>query len=95
MSKKTADQYPDLQEAINSAIKELESLTADSPEYKQTVKQIVKLDAVLNGQKPKKTALSKDAILSASVYILGLLVVIEKERAGAIVSKAFAMIRKA
>jgi hypothetical protein len=93
--KKTADLYPNLNKTIVSAIDHLESYDPDSPEYAKTVEQIIKLTEIDPGKKPKKTSLTQDAILAASVSILGILLVINKEATGAVTSKAFSMIRKA
>jgi hypothetical protein len=91
--KKTAPMYPELQEKINTAISSLND-DPDSPEYARTVDQIVKLDEVLNGKKPKKTFISKDTIVLGFVNLLGILFVIHAETTGAITSKGFSLLKK-
>jgi len=92
--KKTPEQYPHLEKMINIAIADLETHDPDSAEYARITDQIVKLNDVLNGNKPKKTAVSKDVWVSAGVNILGILLVISKESIGAVTSKSYSMIKK-
>lgn len=70
---------------------ELEGLSPDSKEFATIVEYINKIDAV----KTKKTRISRDAVLSGAVNILGILTVLYFERTGAVVSKSFGMIKKA
>jgi hypothetical protein len=71
-------------------LSEAEALGTDSPDYARKLEMIAKLDNV----KVKKTHLSKDAILSASASILGMLLVISYERNHAITTKAFGLVKK-
>lgn len=69
---------------------ELEGLDPDSKEFATRVEHINNIDNV----KIKKTSVSKDAVISAAASTLGLLLVLNFERTGAIVSKAFGLVRK-
>lgn len=71
-------------------LSEMEGLDPNSKEYNEKLEQITKLETL----KVKKTRLSKDAVLGAVASIAGIVLVLNYERAGAIVSKSFGMVRK-
>jgi hypothetical protein len=71
-------------------LSEMEGLDSNSDEYNEKLEQIHKLGDI----KVKKMPLSKDAVLGAVASIAGILLVLNYERTGAIVSKSFGMVRK-
>jgi hypothetical protein len=71
-------------------LSEASGLEPDSAEFALKIEQITKLDVV----KTKKTHISKDALVSAGASVLGILLVLNFEKAGAIVSKSFSLVRK-
>ena len=85
---------PDLSNEVEKQqlvlLSEMEGLDSNSKEYNEKLEQITKLESL----KVKKTRLSKDGILSAAASLAGIVLVLNYERAGAIVSKSFGMIRK-
>ena len=78
-----------LDKAINEALAELSTHTADSKEYAQTADQVVKLY-----QLKKKSRISPDVLVTASANILGILVIVGHERAHVVTSKALAFVAK-
>ena len=70
---------------------EMEGLDPESKEYNEKLEQITKLETL----KVKKTRLSKDAAVSALASLAGIGIVLYYERTGAVVSKAFGLVRKA
>ena len=85
---------PNLSDVIEAEqlklLSELEGMQINSTEYKEVLDHITNLETV----KIKKTGISKDAMLSAAASLAGILLVLNYERAGAIVSKSFGMVRK-
>lgn len=86
--------YAGLKEEIERLVSDLAAENPGTKEYNDLIEAINKLDSV-NHDIVKKTELSKDAVLGAAVSILGILLVINTERVGAITTKAFGMVRKA
>lgn len=71
-------------------LSELEGMDINSKEYAETLAHITNLETV----KIKKTRLSMDAVVGATASLAGIVLVLNYERAGAIVSKSFGMVRK-
>lgn len=86
------NEYKGLKTEIERLISELEGETPGTKEYNEKLEEVVKLDSV-NHTIVKATGFSKDAILAASVSILGMVLVINAEHVGAITTKAFGLIK--
>lgn len=71
-------------------LSKLEDMDSNSEEYAETLAHITNLETV----KIKKTRLSRDAVLSATASLAGIVLVLYFEKTGAIVSKSFGMVRK-
>lgn len=69
---------------------EASGLDPDSKEFATHIKHINDIDTV----KIKPSHISKDAVLSASASLVGILIVLYFEKTGAVISKSFGMIRK-
>ena len=78
-----------LDDAIMSALNELNGHTAETKEYAATADQIVKLYELR-----KKRRVSPDALLAAGVNILGIMVIVGHERAHVVTSKALSFVGK-
>jgi hypothetical protein len=84
--------------ALNQAIEEeqlrlfseVSGLDPDSPEFASHIDHIIKIDSV----KTKKPLVSSEAWIKAGASILGILLVLNYERTGAIVSKSFGLAPK-
>lgn len=85
---------PNLSEVVEAEqlklLSELEGMDSNSKEYAELLAHITSLETV----KIKKTRISKDAMVGAFASLAGIVLVLNYERAGAIVSKSFGMIRK-
>lgn len=92
--KQNSNEYAGLKDEIERLLSDLENYDPSDDEYIKIVDRIIKLDS-MNHTVVEKKELSKDAILGAVVSVLGILLVINTERVGAITSKAFSLIRKA
>ena len=93
-NKQTPVTYPKLEAEINSAISNLEGIQPESKEYATIVDQIVKLDAVLSNNKVKKTAVSMDTLVAVGGNLLGILLILNYERVGAVTTKALGFVIK-
>lgn len=87
------NEYKGLKTEIERLISELEGETPGSKEYNEMLDELVKLDSI-NHNTVKKSGISKDAILAATVSLLGIVLVIGAEQTGAITTKAFSLVRK-
>lgn len=85
-------QNTSLDDALESAILELKSHTADSEEYKKIVKQITALNKVRSSN--KRAPLSRDTLALVAGNLLGVWIIVSHEHVNVITSKAFSMIGK-
>lgn len=92
MFKKTQPVNVNLEDAITDCYKVLKTQLPDSKEHAATVRQIVELEKHRDSNKSK--GISPDTILLVAANILGILLVLNYERAGVVTSKAFGMIGK-
>lgn len=72
-------------------LSEAEGLGTDSPDYKVKMKNIKMLNAMKSTK--DNTALTT-ALISAGASLAGILLVLNYEKVGAVVSKSFGMIKK-
>ena len=80
-----------LEAAIAQVLSEMESLTADSPEYAKMVDQLTKLYSL----KPKKAqGFSKDTLLTVGANLAGIVLILSFEKTGVITTKALSFVKK-
>jgi len=90
MFKSTAHNKEGLEEAINTVLKEMSSVGADSPQYEKLVEQLDKLYKIRDTQLPDRV--SMDTLAAVLGNLAGLVLVLKHEQVAIITSKAFGMI---
>lgn len=83
---------PGLDSVIADCERELLSLNADTKEYKETLARYKDLQALRAANKP--SGLSPDALLSATVSLLGIIVIVGYEQKNVITTKALNFVKK-
>lgn len=81
--------------AINQIITEMETVTADSPEFAKMVDQLVTLYKALPPTKEKEPKVKWDTLVAVAGNLLGIGMILGFERAGVITSKALGFVMKA
>ena len=77
---------------IDRCLNSMEQHEPNSPEYATMLEHIAKYDELDHGQKRRK--LSTDAILSAAVSLVGILIIVGYEHGNVITSKGINFIKK-
>ena len=77
---------------IDRCLQSMEQHEPDSEAYATMLEHIEKFDTIDTGQKRRK--LSTDALLSAGVSLLGILIVVGYEHGNVITSKGFNFVKK-
>lgn len=96
MSTPTSDIKPTLDEAIELLLLEMKNLQAYDPKYSACVDQLAKLyDIQKSLEKDNKKILSYDQLLAVGGNLLGILLILNFERAGIVTSKALSFVMKA
>ncbi len=93
-SKKTKDEDPRLDEAIDSLYDELNSVMADSDEFPKIVEQLDKLYKIRALRDEKQDRVSKDTLFMIGGNLAGILLILNFERAGVVASKALGFVLK-
>lgn len=81
--------------AINQITDEMQSVTADSPEFAKMVDQLVTLYKALPPTKEKEPKVKWDTLATVGGNLLGIAMILGFERAGVITSKALGFVMKA
>jgi hypothetical protein len=81
--------------AINQILSEMETVTADSPEFAKMVDQLVTLYKALPPTKEKESIVKWDTLATVAGNLLGIGMILGFERAGVITSKALGFVMKA
>lgn len=92
IKKKTTEQTA-IDKAIEEAYTQLAKHTAGTDEHNAIVKQIVEFEKIL-AEKKKSRTISPDTMLIVGANIVGILLVLNFEKADVITSKAFGLIGK-
>lgn len=94
MFKKTKEERPGLDQAINNALEELKSHDPDSVEYAKILDQLERLYKLQVPTPEPAKPLSMDTVLIVAGNLAGIVAVIGYERAHVITSKALGFIIK-
>jgi hypothetical protein len=89
---KTQTEKTGLDEAIDSALTDLQGFTAETEEYARTVDQLTKLYAIKDQERPK--SVSPDTLAIVAGNLLGIVVIVGHERANVVTSKALNFVLK-
>lgn len=89
---KKSDSKSGLDEAIDSALAELNGYEATDKEYAETLTQLEKLYAIRDNQ--RSGGVSKDTLAIVIGNLVGIFVVVGHERAHVVTSKALGMLIK-
>lgn len=93
--KKTDPEELPVDKAIAEAYSYLAGSTPDTKEHAQTVKQIAALEKIKKlSEKKSKITFSPDAMLTAGASLLGILLILNYERANVVASKALGFVSK-
>lgn len=82
---------PELDLALAKAYLELTTHVVDSDEYAKAADQIVKLEAIRTANRPDR--ISKDTMVLAGANLIGILTIVNHERAHVIASKALGFVK--
>lgn len=93
-NKKTKEERPGLEKAIDDALMELAGLNADSEEYAKVLEKIERLYKLLEPSPEPSKPVSKDALLMVAGNLAGIALILGYERAHVITSKALGFIIK-
>lgn len=91
-AKKSKNEDPRLEKAIIELMHEMNSVTGDSPEYAQMVKQLGKLYKIREQSASKKV--SPDTIALIAGNLAGIVLIVGHERANVVTSKALGFVSK-
>lgn len=93
--KKTDPEEKPVDKAIAEAYAYLAGSTPETKEHAKIVKQIAALEEIkILSEKKKKIAFSPDALLTAGASLLGILLILNYERANVVASKALGFVSK-
>lgn len=92
MFKKTPPKKTELDLATDRLFDELKAYPADAPEYKTRFKQLEKLHALKDLERPKP--MDKAVLIAAGANLLGILAIVGHERANVVTSKALSFVMK-
>lgn len=92
--KKTPIDTTDVDAALTDCYAKLRGLAEDSKEYARVVKQINELNKIKKAMTSRKITFSPDALLTAGASLLGILLILNYERADAITTKAIGFVSK-
>ena len=81
-----------LDAAIDKLLVELETYDPETEEYKNAMKHLDMLYKMKSGD--RRSPISMDSLVSAGVYILGIVIVVSYEHKHVITSKAMGMVPK-
>lgn len=93
-NKKTAPAETPLDKAITDAYANLAGFEAETKEHAKTVKQIAELEKIRTNLKKKSWLFTPDTMLLVGANLLGIILVLNHERASVITSKAFGLVSK-
>lgn len=84
-----------LDKAIDECIENLKGFDPHTDEYAKTVKQLAELENVRQQSKKKaKSMFTPDAMLTAGASLLGILLILNYERANVVATKALGFVSK-
>lgn len=83
-----------LQEAIDEALSELKTVTADSDEYNAILDKIERLHRLKETERKSERRVSPDALVAAGASVLGIVLILGFEHAGVVTSKALGFVMK-
>lgn len=93
MFKRTQPEPTGLEEAIADLLSELKGHDTTSDEYAQTVKQLQKLHALKENERPSRV--DPNTLLTVGANLAGILMIVGHERAHIVTSKAIQFVLKA
>jgi hypothetical protein len=93
-TEKPNTQATQLDELIDSALKDLSTLTADAEQYATVMEQLEKLYALRNQHKPWFKRVDPNVTASAMAQVAGIAMIVEFERVGILTSKAMSLLQK-
>lgn len=93
MFRKTPSEPHPFQKQIDELLTQLDSRDAESDEYALILERLEKLYAIHTPEKVK-SGISADAALAVGGNLLGILLILNFERAGVVASKALSFVMK-
>lgn len=94
MFNRKKDTPDSIEPLITSAYSKLENLDPDSKEYARIIKQIEKLETIRSRKNKKDRLFSPDTLLLVGANLLGILLVLNYEKADVVTSKAMGLVSK-
>jgi len=89
---KDPDEPSGLQKAIDDLLKEMEDVSAETPEYAKMADQLVKLYKLKEVDSKRK--ISPDTLATVLGNLIGIALIIRHERENVITSKALAFVQR-
>lgn len=93
LNKKTPREMTKLDEAIDDLFRELQGVNGDDEEYDKMTTQLVKLIKLKKETEPS-WRVSPDTLALIGANLLGILLILNFERAGVVASKALSFVGK-
>lgn len=91
-SPKPIENQPTIDSVVDDILRQMDDVTADSPEFEKMTDQLVKLEKLKAETGPKK--ISPDVLATIAANLAGILVIVGHERTHIITSKALSFVLK-